>query len=146
MFYFMLNYDDEKYWIECDDDNYAVRQVFFDEHGNYHISCMEDCLIEGVFCQSESEGEVTYIRKDEFEEVWQNELKKYERQWNIIKENYRIGDNVKGICKYFYPQGAIIYGENFRAVYKETIKHVINQEISGTICGYDEVNMWLVII
>ena len=47
--YIYLQDEGDKYWIELDGENYAVRQISVDVWGRYHLSCFEDCLAEGVF-------------------------------------------------------------------------------------------------
>ena len=47
--YIYLQDEGDKYWIELDRENYAVRQISMDTCGRYHLSCFEDCMAEGVF-------------------------------------------------------------------------------------------------
>ncbi len=114
--------DAEKNWYELDDDNYANRQIALDEFNEFHISCLEDWLAEGEISEREiedwkEEGWFFNLTKEEFENLWQSIIKKYEKQWKKVKKRYPIGTIVRGINSYIYPQGTIITGENFLAVY-----------------------------
>lgn len=118
MKYLLLKLNNEKYWFELEEDSYANRQIVLDESNEYHISCMEDCLAEGPVNETDLVGEITYISGQEFEDIWQLVLKKYRKQWEEIKKKYPIGANVQGVTSCIYPQGTIIKGEDFAAVYK----------------------------
>ena len=137
--------NDEKYWFELEEDRYANRQIVLDECNEYHISCMEDCLAEGPVNETDLVGEITYISEQEFEDVWQLVLKKYRKQWEEIKKKYPIGTCVQGVNCYIYPQGSIIKGEDFVAVYKGNEPFHLRKVVHHTIKMYDDVNMWLVV-
>lgn len=45
-------------------------------------------------------------------------MKKYEKLWKKVKKKYPIGVYVQGTFNYSYPQGHIIKGDDFIAIYK----------------------------
>lgn len=145
MKYLQLKLDGEKYWLEIADDSYANRQIVLDEYNEFHVSCLEDCLAEGSINEAHLEGDIKHLTKQEFENVWQFVLKKYETQWKKIKKKYPIGACVQGICSYFYPQGSIIIGKDFIAIYEGKDTLSINKLVKYKIKAYDNSNMWLVV-
>jgi len=145
MKYLLLELDKEKYWFEIGDDNYANRQIVLDEYDKIHISCLEDCLAEGPIIETDLECDIKYLTKNEFENVWQSVLKNYKKQWEEIKNKYPIGTCVEGICSYFYPQGTIIIGKDFIAVYKGDESLCINKLVKCKIKLHDDINMWLIV-
>lgn len=145
MKYFLLQSGEEKYWYELDDDGYANRQIVMDEHSQIHISCLEDCLAEGPITEEDVEGNVINFSKQEFDILWQNILKKYEKLWEGVKKKYHIGVYVEGKYSYSYPQGYIFRGNDFIAIYKGTESFCLNQLVRYRVKSYDDVNMWLVV-
>lgn len=144
MLYIFFHYDNEKFWIEMDEDCYAIRQIICDEKNIYHISCMEDCLAEGEIDVKHLEAEIVYLTKVEFDTVWNKVISSYSEDWKIVKSKYLIGMELLGQCAYFYPQGPVIKGKDFIAVYKGE-KHIFFKEsVYVRVIAYDEVNMWLV--
>ncbi len=151
MKYFLLEVDAEKNWYELDDDNYANRQIALDEFNEFHISCLEDWLAEGEISEMEiedwkEEGWFFNLTKEEFENLWQSIIKKYEKQWKKVKKRYPIGTIVRGINSYIYPQGTIITGEDFLAVYTGDDPFYLHKEVCYKVISYDEINMWLVVV
>ena len=63
MKYMILTLNEEKYWLEVEEDNYANRQIILDEYKQFHISCMEECLAEGPIEESDLEGDIRYLTK-----------------------------------------------------------------------------------
>ena len=80
--YIYLQDEGDKYWIELDGENYAVRQISRDTCGRYHLSCFEDCLAEGVF---EEKCIEKIISKNEFQELWYSCLARFSKQWKSVK-------------------------------------------------------------
>lgn len=70
-------------------------------------------------------------------------VKTSEKAVGTYKEKYFIGKTVQGICKFFYPQGTIVKGKDFIAVYKGKELFTINQLVSVEVKNYDDINMWL---
>ena len=91
------------------------------------------------------EGDRVYLTKKEFENIWQTILKPYKEQWEEIKKKYFIGAYVQGLNKYIYPQGTVIKGEDFLAIYKGEDPFYINKLVQYKIDSYDDKNMWLVV-
>ena len=56
MKYLLVETEIEKFWIEIGIDGYANRQIVIDEFKKIHISCLEDCLAEGVIDENDLEG------------------------------------------------------------------------------------------
>ena len=147
MKYLLLKSDAEMYWFELDDDNYATRQIVLDEYNVIHVSCLEDCLAEGAVNETDiDEGfQIVNLTKQEFESVWQDALKKYEKQWKKLKTKYPVGTIVQGINRCIYPQGTIVKGKDFIAVYRGDNPFCLHKTVCYEVNSYDEVNMWLVV-
>ncbi len=150
MKYFLLEVDVERYWYELGDDNYVNRQIILDEFNEFHISCVEDCLGEGEISEIDVEGWKEdgwffNLTKEEFENLWQSIIKKYEKKWKKVKKKYPIGTIVRGINSCIYPQGTIITGEDFLAVYIGNEPFYLHKEVCYKVISYDEINMWLVV-
>lgn len=145
MKYLLLERGKEKYWYELDDEGYAYRQIVLDEQGKIHVSCLEDCLAEGPVNEEELDGSITNLLKPEFDILWQNILEQYEKLWEEIKKRYPVGVWVKGEYIYSYPQGSIIKGVDFIAIYKGDEPFCLNQLVKYKVKSFDDKNMWLVV-
>ena len=145
MKYLLLQSGKEKYWFELDDEGYANRQIVLDGHCQIHVSCLEDCLAEGPINEEDIDGSIINLSKQEFDILWQNILKKYEKWWEEIKKRYPIGVYVQGEYSYSYPQGSIIRGNNFIAIYKGNEPFRLKQLVRYKVKSYDDMNMWLVV-
>lgn len=145
MKYILVTVDKDKYWFELEEDNFVNRQIVLDEYNKFHISCMEDCLTEGAINEADLEGEIFYLTKRDFESVWQSVLNKYEKYWEQIKKKYPIGVYVQGINSYSYPQGTVIIGKDFIAIYNGNESFCINKTVEYKVKSYDDINMWLVV-
>ncbi len=150
MKYWLINLEEEQYWIEVSDDNIAMRQVIKEVGNVIRISCIEDCLAEGIFDVEDLEGEILEASMEEFEKVWSNETKPYRNLWEIQKEKYEIGNIVEGKIKYFYPQGIIMQIGEVKGLYVDKKENNAYSKypldtIKGIVKGYDEKNMWIII-
>lgn len=145
MQYFLLELEDEKYWLELDDNGYVTRQIVSDSRKELHVSCREDCLAEGTVDVEEMLGTIVKLSEWEFNDMWQSAISCYKKEWEKTKLKYPIGNYIQGICKFIYPQGAIIVGNDYMAVYKGNDDTEVNQLVSAKINMYDDVNMWLVL-
>lgn len=145
MKYLLLKSGEEKYWYELDDEGYANRQILLDEHCQIHLSCLEDCLAEGPINEEDIDGNIINLPKSEFDIIWQNALKKYGKLWEKVKRRYSIGTYVQGEYTYSYPQGNIIKGDDFIAIYKGDESFYLKQLVRYKVKSYDDVNMWLVV-
>lgn len=149
MKYWLINFEEEQYWIEVTDENIALRQLI-KAKDVVKISCIEDCLAEGPVDIIELDGEVHEISMEEFEKVWSDETKPYRKHWEIQKEKYQIGDIVQGKIKFFYPQGIILQIGETKGVFvdmRDDNKNSIYplDTIKGMVKGYDDKNMWIII-
>ena len=131
--------------MELDEDDYAVRQMIVDENNEYHYSCLEDCLAEGQVYEDEMDEKMIDLPSQVFETMWDTVLKQYEKQWRKQIDKYPVGAHIQGILVYNYPQGAIIKGEDFIAVYKGDAPFIPHKEVCYQVLSYDHCNMWLVV-
>ena len=144
MRYLLICFENEKSWLELNDLSIAIRQVVLDEDSRVSISCREDCLAEGIIVPDDMEGICKDISKNKFQEVWESALMPYTVEWLKSKKKYHVGKLIKGVCKYFYPQGAVVKGEDYVAIYKGEKKLSVNELVEIQIIDYDEENLWLV--
>lgn len=145
MKYLLLRLGEEKYWFELGNDNYVNRQIILDENKGLHISCLENCLAEGEINEEDLEGDIIILTQQEFEDVWQYVLKRYQEQWKQTKKKYPINSYVEGVNDYLYPQGTIVRGKDFIAIYSGNVPFCINKLVQYRIKTYDDKNMWLVV-
>ncbi len=145
MKYLYLKWNNESYWFELGEDNYVIRQIVLDENEDFHVSCLEDCLAEGPINKADLEGHIFDITKETFEDVWQSVLKKHEKQWEAIKKKYPIGTYIHGINSYLYPQGTVVKGMDFIAIYIGNDSFCIDKLSHYKIISYDNINMWLIV-
>ena len=144
MSYIFFCFENEKCWIEMDEEHYATRQIICDEKNIYHLSCMEGCLAEGEIDVKAIGEEIVYITKVEFDTVWNKIISSYSEDWEKVKSKYLIGMEILGQCIYFYPQGPVIKGKDFFAIYKGEKDILWRESVCVKVIAYDEVNMWLV--
>ena len=145
MKYLLIKYGEEKFWYELDDEGYAIRQIILDEYSQIHVSCLEDCLAEGPIIEEDLEGSIEDLSKREFDILWQDALKKYEKLWEEVKKKYPIGVYVQGEYSYRYPQGSIIRGTDFIAVYKGDEPFYLNRLVQYKVKSFDDTNMRLMV-
>ncbi len=142
MKYIYFNFENIETWIELDSEKYALRQV--NQGDTNTISCRQDALAEGIV----DDINCDVITNDEFETVWQQSIKQYADDWEELKIKYPIGAYIEGVIKCFYPQGSVIEIEGnmiARTMFPEPTHTQINVLYHGTVIGYDEQNMWLVL-
>ena len=143
MRYIFFTSEDEKYWIEINDNNIAYRQIIF-SNGAYHVSALEDCLAEGKIIEEEFEENIIEITNEEFEIIWNDSLKSYRQTWNSIKHTYLLNNYITAKLMYFYPQGAIFKIDNIIINYIGNEEVKIHEELKMKIVGYDDSNMWII--
>ena len=143
MRYIFFKSEDEKYWIELDDNNFAYRQIIL-SNGAYHVSALEDCLAEGKIIEEDFEENIIEITKEEYEIIWNDSLKTYRHIWNSIKQTYLLNNYITAKLMYFYPQGAIFKIDNVIINYIGNEKVQIHEELRMKIVGYDDSNMWII--
>lgn len=95
------------------------------------------------------------IDSTEFEKKWQQALSLYQKEWNIFKEKYIIGQNITTTINCFYPQGIIlnIDHEKFHGIadYEKSKIHFgeekmyPKEQLEMKIESFDHQNMWIVL-
>lgn len=145
MRFISFEFEKEKFWIEVDDDGFALRQIIVDADNRVQISCLEDCLAEGKVGDYELDCTVKKISLIDFQAVWDKYTSEHRKKWNTAKEKLGIGKDINGKVLYHYPQGWILQVDSLLAVYVGDSKLNIGQLVCGKISSYDEKNMWLLI-
>lgn len=145
MKYLLLRSNQETYWFELDDDHYASRQMILGADDCLHISCKEDCLAEEQIFETNLEGIITKLSVQEFEDIWEHALMQYQKEWDEIKKKYPIGTEVQGVHRCAYPQGILMKGSGFIAVYTGEEPLCIGKKARYKVISYDDVNMWLIV-
>lgn len=77
--------------------------------------------------------------------MWYSCLARFSKQWKSVKTKYKIGSNVLGRVEYYYPQGIILKGTDFTALYRGKNNYRLHEEVSVRIVKYDDDNMWFVV-
>ncbi len=158
-----FSYDDEYVggttYVEIDEE-YVIKQISVTP-SKYIASNRKDeefdfYLAEGQIDVNELlEYGVSEISENQFYSVWNNYKDELIDKWNITKEKFRIGDEIEGIIEVFYPQGVIVniaqgvvgiadYDQCRNSTKPENLYP--QHKILGKVIGYDNINMWLVII
>lgn len=145
MRYLLILFEQMRFWIETDEDNYAYRQIVLNAQGEYAISCREDCLAEGSIDEASLEGSIFAISRNEFDEIWNKAKSAYLAQWELCKQCHPIGSAVDGVFRYSYPQGSVVTGEGFFALYIGESNFILNNPLKAKVVQHDEINMWLII-
>ena len=145
MFYIQFEYEGETFYLEIDDQQIATRQIIMKNPREFQISSRMDCLAEGEVLLTE---ENTEIPQAEFERIWRQCMRYYEEDWQQAKDDYPV--NSVAVCKveYFYPQGIIAHSGKTVFCMEDTADSRINRiniTIKGTVIGYDEQNMWVLL-
>ncbi len=150
MEYMLIIFEDIEMWIELTEEGYALRQIIKEEDNTYHLSCVEDCLAEGVIKKEDLAGDIISIKKTEFEYQWDELKKAYVDKWIETKRNYIIGKKIKGKFQYYYPQGYIFDINGVLGLLKDDTgmqaeNLCIGDIVEGVVIGYDDINMWILI-
>lgn len=145
MEYIFIESHHRKYWIELDERSLVTRQVINDKESGIHISSMDDSLGKGIIEVDEIHGNRRTISEKDFEKIWKLALEPHLKDWRKIKQKYPVGMQIEGACRCFYPQGVIIGGQDYRAVYNGKKQIVPKESLIAQIIGYDEENLWLVL-
>ncbi len=143
MRYIFFTFEDEKNWIEIDDNNIAYRQVIHSD-GLYRVSALEDCLAEGQIIEDEIEADIIDISKKNFEITWNDALRDYRKIWKSVKNNYKPNSDITATLMYFYPQGAIFKVDNIIINYIGDKEVQLHEKLRMKIVGYDDINMWVI--
>jgi len=143
MRYISFNFEDEKYWIELNNDNVAYREIIL-SNDCYHVSALEDCLAEGEFVDEEIEAEIKDITQTEFEQIWDDAMREHSEKWGETKNKYKINDCLTATLIYYYPQGAIFKCDDILVLYNGEREFYLHEQTMLRIVGYDDTNMWVV--
>ncbi|SEW03192.1 hypothetical protein SAMN05216413_0903 [Ruminococcaceae bacterium KH2T8] len=145
MEYLKFNVDNECWYFELDEDRYATKQIVIDDKG-YHLSCLEDCLAEGVVDPDgfDGEGIFKWISSDEFYDEWNHYINEYAEAWNATKTRHTVGSNCSGKIKAFYPQGSLVEGADYIGICPNE-QGSLHEVKNYRIIGYDESNLWLIL-
>jgi hypothetical protein len=143
---------------EFDAEYYCFRAVFEENNMLFTTNFIDyDHLLPEVSCYDIIDDLVKdyfgeYITQNEFNNKWRIALDPFMEKWNIIKEKYIIGNNIKAKINCFYPQGIIIdITETFYRIsdynlckikYGEKYLYP-NNEMDMEVIGHDENNMWI---
>jgi hypothetical protein len=148
--YITFTFENLTYWIETDEEGWALRQIITEPDGTSLISCRDECLAEGiVFIDEDS----IIISEEDFEKIWEKYSLTYKAGWDIEKNKYSAGMKVEGYIKYFYPQGIIIQLDKVQGItdYNVCRKNSSPEnlypghKITGTVTGWDNKNMWIIL-
>lgn len=146
MKYWYIDFEEDQFWIETDEDGIALRQIISSQTGYTQVSCFEDCLAEGSFNPHEIDGNVSEITNSQFEEQWKSQIVEYKEKWSHQKLFYTIGKLVNSKVLYHYPKGYIVdLGDALGCVYDSGMNYNIGDEIHGRVKEYDDQNMWILI-
>lgn len=114
-----------------------------DSRGIFHLSCIEDCLAEeplDELCHMKS------IKYDEFQKIWNNCLAEYNKNWENVKKKYKVGSYVRLRVEYYYPQGIILKGRDFNALYIGNRKLGLHDKVTLKVVQYNDENHWIVVM
>lgn len=146
MQYICILFSQDKYYMELNDDNIALREIILHvDTSTFEISCFDDCLAEGEVDIHQIEGEILIISKEQFDNIWQTYTIRHRPKWNKIKDYMNVGKQLKMKECYIYPQGTILKMGDLTGVCKSTINFQLNQIVPVVITGYDNLNMWLIV-
>ena len=164
MEYIKINCDETEYWIELCEDKIATRQIMIEEHkhnyfsvscadmarkhipNNVRLSCIENCLAEGVVDISELDGDIETIKRQVFDEKWFGYVDCFFHEWQKMKQIYPIGSIFVGKTVCFYPQGTIVKNKDAVAIIAECGESpYLKSLVSGEVIGYDDANLWLIL-
>lgn len=141
-----FEFDKHKYYIEVNNQRYAVRQIIEQPNGKVLLSSRENVLAENQVSIDEDD---TLISETEFNEVWNKEANTFADTWDEIKKQYPLGSKVSAIVQYFYPQGIICDVEGVLMVTIDEsympgdLMLYPKDVLEGVVIGYDEENMWV---
>lgn len=146
MKYVCISHNNDKYLIELDEENTALREIILHEKtSSFEISCFEDCLAEEKVDISQIEGEITNLSKKAFEDLWQTTTAQYSSKWYEIKKSMTIGTIIEMQQCYIYPQGIILKQNSLTGICEKTDGFILHRNATVRIIGYDDLNMWLIV-
>ena len=128
MKYICISYYQDKYYMELDDRNTALREIILhDQLSSFEISCFDDCLAEGEVDIYQIEGEILKLSKEYFENLWQAYTVQYKSKWDKIKKSMAIGMMLEMKQCYIYPQGIILKKDHLTGLCVKTDDFSLNR-------------------
>ena len=138
-----FKFENETFWIEINNQGYAIRQVVVNKNGDAQVSCINDCLAEGIIDIKEKDADIETVSVSDFEDVWNKYTQSHRNKWNELKKTVHLGKEMQGNARYLYPQGWIVQIGDMFAICDWELNLVTQQRINGKVCGLDEINMWI---
>ena len=141
-----FEFDEHKYYVELNNQRYAVRQITQFPSGRISLSSHENTLAENQMTIDEDE---VLISEEKFDELWFKELAVYADEWEKTKAKYPLNTKVTGVVQYFYPQGIICDIDGVLAItiddayMPDDVMLYPDDVLDGVVIGYDEENMWV---
>lgn len=149
MTYIFVDFEGFKIWFEVDEEGTALRQVTIEESsGKIDVSCLGPYLADQYV---DTHNDCETITREQFESVWQEATAVEREKWHKEKLKYVPGMAIQATIQYFYPQGAIcrmgdrLFCANIKTPYLHGVSLRPGAHILGTITGYDEPNMWILL-
>ena len=147
MQYWYIEFEEDQFWIEADEDGTVLRQIISSQTGLIQVSCFEDCLAEGPFNPHEMEGKIDEIADEQFEKQWESQVIAHREKWYHQKLLFSVGKIVIAKVLYHYPQGYIVdIGNALGCVHGVELNCNVGDEIQGLVEDYDEQNMWIIVL
>lgn len=137
------------YFFEIEEDGYMSRQIEVGELGIL-TSSNDTNWLEGKF--TAEEGSDISIEKEEFEKTWKEALQLHEEAWLKVKNNIKIGDQLKGDSVVFgRPKGRVLFdvGKDFFATgdfdyyYNFISKWTDAKAVPLTVTGFNDLFQWI---
>ncbi len=146
MKYICVSYYQDKYYMELDEENTALREIILhDQLASFEISCFDNCLAEGEVNIDQIEGDILKLSKEYFENLWQTYTLQYKSKWDKIKKSMTIGTILEMKQCYIYPQGIILKQDYLTGLCEKIDDFSLNRIATVRIIGYDDLNMWLIV-
>ncbi|BDD32216.1 hypothetical protein [Escherichia coli] len=149
MTYIFVDFEGFKIWFEVDKEGTALRQVTIEESsGIIEVSCLGPFLADQYV---DTQNDCETITREQFESVWQEATAVEREKWHEEKLKYVPGMAIQVTIQYFYPQGTIcrmgdrLFCANIKTTYLHGVSLGTGANILGTITGYDEPNMWILL-
>ena len=148
--YITFPFEEETFYIEMNQEHIPVRQIIITGQ-EVHLSSREPCLAEGTIYPEQIDAEISFIKKEEFDEVWNQYMKDYQAEFVRQKEKYPVGTELKGKIMCFYPETVlaecadVVFSADYMECRRNNRKNNLypGKIISGTVSGYDDENCWI---
>lgn len=141
--------------FELDDTFYCLRAIYVKQpfifNTNLTVEHASYFLPEGCF--ADALDEIEQISKDKFLYYWHLSISPHLKDWQKLKEKFKIGQFIKTYIVCFYPQGVIVqFGEKFYGLANDheclcvlgAQKMYSNTTIELCIDKFDDENLWVI--